>query len=143
MYPSVIRSAMHAATRCALAITALLLGINLRNITFEEENKRGSLHFGLAKVTIPTSSASQVAVQNTQTTSTFAEEHLTSPGTTLGTVPSYFELDVRIGWHVTKNLEISIVGQNLLHDQHAEYGFPSPTREEIQRSVYGKVAWQF
>jgi hypothetical protein len=46
MYPSVIRSAMHAAARCALAITALLLGINLRNITFEEENKRGSLHSG-------------------------------------------------------------------------------------------------
>ena len=64
-------------------------------------------------------------------------------GTTVGTVPSYFELDVRIGWHATKNLEFSIVGQNLLHDQHAEYGFPSPTREEIARSVYGKVAWQF
>jgi len=64
-------------------------------------------------------------------------------GATQGTVPSYFELDVHIGWHVTKNLEISLVGQNLLHDQHAEYGFPSPTREEIQRSVYGKVAWQF
>jgi iron complex outermembrane receptor protein len=64
-------------------------------------------------------------------------------GTTVGTVPSYFELDVRIGWHATKNLEFSIVGQNLLHDQHAEYGFPSPTREEIARSVYGKVSWQF
>jgi len=64
-------------------------------------------------------------------------------GTTVGTVPSYFELDVRIGWHVTKNLELSVVGQNLLHDRHPEYGFPSPTREEIKRSVYGKIAWQF
>ncbi len=49
MYPSVIRSAMHAATRCALAITALLLGINLRNITFEEENKRGLLQWRILK----------------------------------------------------------------------------------------------
>jgi serine/threonine protein kinase len=44
------------------------------------------LDFGLAKVTIPTSSASQIAAQNTQTDSAFVEEHLTSPGTTLGTV---------------------------------------------------------
>ena len=48
------------------------------------------------------------------------------------TVPSYFELDARIGWHPTKWLELSLVGQNLLHDQHLEYGFPKPrTREEI------------
>ena len=41
-----------------------------------------------------------------------------------GTVPSYAEMDVRLGWHATKNLEISVVGQNLLHRQHAEAGFP-------------------
>jgi eukaryotic-like serine/threonine-protein kinase len=44
------------------------------------------LDFGLAKVTTPTSSASHVAAQKTQTVTTLAEEHLTSPGATLGTV---------------------------------------------------------
>lgn len=60
-----------------------------------------------------------------------------------GTVPSYFELDIRLGWHLTNNFEFSIVGQNLLDNQHPEYGFPGPSREEIERSVYGKVACRF
>ena len=37
----------------------------------------------------------------------------------------------------------SVVGQNLLHDQHAEYGFPDSTQVQIERSVYGKIAWHF
>ena len=64
-------------------------------------------------------------------------------GPTAATVPGYFELDARLAWHPSKNMEISIVGQNLLHDQHAEYGFPSPTQVQIERSVYGKIAWHF
>lgn len=60
------------------------------------------------------------------------------------TVPSYFELDVRLAWRPTKNLEVSIVGQNLLHDHHLEYVIASPNpREEIERSVYGKLTWRF
>jgi len=64
-------------------------------------------------------------------------------GPQLGTVPSYFEMDVRLGWQPVKGLELSIVGQNLLHDHHPEYGFPSPARAEIQRGVYGKIVWRF
>jgi serine/threonine protein kinase/predicted negative regulator of RcsB-dependent stress response len=51
--------------------------------------KRGHakiLDFGLAKTTIPASSASQIAEQNTQTESSLGEEHLTSPGAAMGTI---------------------------------------------------------
>lgn len=60
-----------------------------------------------------------------------------------GIVPSYIELDARLGWRPTQGLELSIVGQNLLQDHHLEYGVPSPTSEEIARSVYGKATCQF
>ncbi len=60
-----------------------------------------------------------------------------------GTVPSYFELDTHLAWHAGDRLELSIVGQNLLHNHHPEYGLPDPTRVEIQRSVYGRLAWRY
>ena len=67
----------------------------------------------------------------------------TNSGPTPGTVPSYFELNTRLAWRAPRGFELSLVGQNLLHDQHPEYGFPSPTRVEIPRSVYGKMAWRY
>ena len=59
-----------------------------------------------------------------------------------GTVPSYFELDTHLAWHATDRLELSLVGQNLLHNRHPEYGFPGPTRPEIERTAYGKLTWR-
>jgi iron complex outermembrane recepter protein len=67
----------------------------------------------------------------------------TNNGPTPGTVPSYFELNSRIAWTASKHVELSVVGQNLLHNHHPEYGFPDPARVEIERSVYGKFAWRY
>ncbi|HSI43939.1 MAG TPA: TonB-dependent receptor [Methylotenera sp.] len=60
-----------------------------------------------------------------------------------GTTPSYTELNVRLGWRPVKNVQLALVGQNLIHSQHVEYGFPGDARIEIERSIYGKVQWDF
>jgi iron complex outermembrane receptor protein len=57
-------------------------------------------------------------------------------------VPGYTELDLRLGWRPTMGWELSLLGQNLLHAQHAEFNTPG-ARRELQRSVYGKASWHF
>jgi hypothetical protein len=37
---------------------------------------------------------------------------------------------------------LSVVGQNLFHDHHAEFQVPLQ-RREIERSVHGLVEWRF
>ncbi|MEO6005080.1 MAG: TonB-dependent receptor [Opitutus sp.] len=68
---------------------------------------------------------------------------VTNNFSTPGTVPSYGELNLRLGWRPSEAWELSIVGQNLLHARHSEYGFPTAGREELQRGVYGKAVWRF
>lgn len=57
-------------------------------------------------------------------------------------VPGYGELDVRLAWQPLPTLEFSLVGQNLIHSRHPEFG-PSGNRYEIERSIFGKVTWHF
>ncbi len=57
-------------------------------------------------------------------------------------IEGYSELDIRIAWQAWSDLEISIVGQNLLHERHTEVGAPQ-ARGQIERSVYAKLAWGF
>jgi len=56
-------------------------------------------------------------------------------------IPAYTELSLHLGWHPSGRLELALVGQNLLHDRHAE--FPTAVPKEVERSVYGKATWRF
>jgi iron complex outermembrane receptor protein len=56
-------------------------------------------------------------------------------------VPSYTSMDVRYGWKLRRDLELSVVGQNLLDRSHAEYG-AAPGRSEYDRSVFVKLLWR-
>lgn len=58
------------------------------------------------------------------------------------TVPGYAELDLRLGWHPSSSWAISLAGQNLLHNHHAEINVQG-TRREIARSVYTQGTWRF
>ena len=59
-------------------------------------------------------------------------------------IPSYCELDAMITWRPHKDIEFSLVGQNLLNPSHPEYA-PGiiGTTAEIERSFYGKLTWRY
>jgi iron complex outermembrane recepter protein len=57
-------------------------------------------------------------------------------------LPAYTELDARLTWSPTAQLALSIVGQNLLHRRHAEFGTLA-ARREIERGLHGAVEWKF
>lgn len=52
-------------------------------------------------------------------------------------VPAYVTFDLRVAWQY-KAFEISLVGQNLLEDEHIE-----ASSSKIPRSIYGKIVCQF
>ena len=60
-------------------------------------------------------------------------------------INSYVAFDARLAWRPHKDLELSIVGQNLLDDRHPEFtselGDIPPT--EVERSGYLQLRWTF
>lgn len=56
--------------------------------------------------------------------------------------PAYGEMDLRLGWQLRSNIELSFDGQNLLHRAHAEFIGAGGVRQ-IERSLYGKLLWSF
>lgn len=59
-------------------------------------------------------------------------------------VPAYFTADLRLLYRVNERLDVSIVAQNLLQDQHLEQSPQILTATtQVPRGVYGKVTWRF
>jgi iron complex outermembrane recepter protein len=50
-------------------------------------------------------------------------------------VPAYAEMTLRLGWRVTPQTDVWIVGHDLLHDHHPELGAVVPGRVEFERGV--------
>jgi iron complex outermembrane receptor protein len=52
---------------------------------------------------------------------------------------AYTELTARLAWQASRSLELSVAGNNLLHERHEEY--PVPEGELIRRSVLLEARW--
>ena len=57
-------------------------------------------------------------------------------------LPGYAEADVTLQWDVRKGIELSFVGQNLLHDSHPEFTTGQPMLEAYERSFFVTVTFR-
>ena len=59
-------------------------------------------------------------------------------------IADYFSVNARLGWRPRKDLDLSLVGTNLLGPSHVEFvqeTYPFP--EQVERAVYGQMKWSF
>jgi iron complex outermembrane receptor protein len=59
-------------------------------------------------------------------------------GLTEPVVPSYTALDLRLGWQLRSNIDLSLAGQNLLGSGHGEFTDVT-TRTDFKRAVFLKI----
>ena len=57
-------------------------------------------------------------------------------------LPGYQELDLRIGWQAMEQLELSLMGRELLHPRHAEFAGGSSQLRYFQREFAVRVTYQ-
>jgi iron complex outermembrane receptor protein len=60
-------------------------------------------------------------------------------------IPAYFTADVRLGWRPREDLELSVVGQNLLDSPHQEFrsSLIGYNPSVITRAIFGRITWSF
>lgn len=68
------------------------------------------------------------------------------PGTAdFARIDDYFTMDARVAWRPIEDLELSLVGRNLIEDERLEFRSSTILLQdtEVERSVYGQVMWSF
>ncbi len=59
-------------------------------------------------------------------------------------ISAYNRVDARLAWKLKHNLQLSLVGQNLLQPRHEEFGNDDQVvGTEAERNVFARVAWSF
>jgi iron complex outermembrane receptor protein len=56
-------------------------------------------------------------------------------------IDAYSSLDVRLGWQVSDEWRLSLVGQNLLDEEHVEFGTPA-ARGSLARAAHLRAEWR-
>jgi iron complex outermembrane receptor protein len=58
-------------------------------------------------------------------------------------IPSYWTGDLSLGWHVSKQVLLSAVGQNLFQPSHYESSYDPRGPVGIRRAFFGRVTWRW
>ena len=63
----------------------------------------------------------------------------------LADVDNYFTVDARVAWRPMEDLELAVVGRNLVEDDNLEFRSSTILLQdtEVERAVYGQVMWKF
>lgn len=58
-------------------------------------------------------------------------------------VPAYWTADATVGYNLTKELHVAVVGHGLFQPRHYEFSYDPNGLVGIQRSVFGRFTWQW
>jgi iron complex outermembrane recepter protein len=56
-------------------------------------------------------------------------------------VPAYTAVDARLGWRASREIDVSLILQNIFEDRHAEFG-ATPGRSEFGRGAFVRLQWR-
>ena len=62
------------------------------------------------------------------------------------TIAPYVTLDARVAWQVDRQLELAVMGKNLLSNRHTEFVdtlLPYTRAYDVQRTLYLTALWRF